>query len=274
MGKVSVMKVTVFALTLAALLSSCFSLPGMGGINPLAGLQAQASNRVSAEVSSATGLTGLSRKMMFNVMYSQVFFIGGFGANYYDLAETQGTIWRIESIDEDGQKSSVEAERAFLKALSTGERWWYLAWRSEGETWEFEALMDKNLMARKIRYYNAEVKRVEEAKFDDPATAKPDSETAPPEEAPASGLNPKDLPKYIKAKEAVKVGAGTFQTERIEWKFVDEEDKATYRYTWWVDAKAPGGLVKFQWVKEGSKESIQGELSSLKKGYSTKFSSY
>jgi hypothetical protein len=274
MGKVSVMKVTVLALTLAALLSSCFSLPGIGSINPLAGLQAQASNRVSAEVSSASGLTGLSRKMMFNVMYSQVFFIGGFGANYYDLAETQGTVWRIESFDEDGRKSSVEAERAFLKALPTGERWWYLAWRSEGETWEFEALMDKNLMARKIRYYNADVKRVEEAKFDDPATAKPNSETAPPEEAPASGLSLKDLPKYVDGKETIKIGAGTFKTERIEWDFFDEEEKVAYHYIWWVDPSAAGGLVSFQWSKERSKESIRGELVSLKKGYTTKFSSY
>lgn len=274
MSKVPVIKVAVLVLALATLLTSCFSLPGIGGFNPLAGLQDQASNRVSAEVSSASGLTGLSRKMMFNVMYSQVFFIGGFGANYYDLAETQGTIWMIESFDEDGRKSTVEAERAFLKALPTGERWWYLSWRSEGETWEFEALMDKNLMARKIRYYNADVKRVEEAKFDDPATAKPDSETAPPEEAPASGLSRKDLPKYVDGKETIKVGAGTFKTERIEWNFIDEEEKVAYHYIWWVDPTAPGGLVSFQWTKDGSKESIQGELVSLKKGYATKFSSY
>lgn len=274
MRKVRNLAAAAIVLAIAATLSSCFSLPGIGGFNPLADLQSQVSARASAEVSSAVGLTGMTRKMMFNVVYSQIFFIGGFGADFYDLAETQGTIWRIESRDEDGKVSAVEAERAFLKALPNGDRWWYLAWRAEGETWEFEALMDKNLMARKIRYFNADVKRVEEAKFDDPATAKPNSETAPPEETPASGLDAKDLPKYVKGKETVKVGGGTYQTDRIEWSFVDEEEKVTYRYVWWVDPKAPGGLVKYEWTKSGSKESIKGELVSNKKGYTTKFSSY
>jgi len=212
---------------------------------------------------------------MFNVLYAQIFFIGGFGADFYDLEETQGTVWRIQSTNEDGSFSSVEAERAFLKVLPSGERWWFLAWRADGEVWEFEALMDKDLMARKIRYFNADVKRVEESKFDEPAKkAKPDSETAPPPEASSSSLALNDLPKYVKAKETVKVGGGTFLAERIEWTFFDEEEKVTYKYSWWVDPKAPGGLVKYEWTKSGSKESIKGELVSLKKGYKTKFSSF
>ncbi len=254
-----------------ALLVSCVSVPG---VNPLGKVQEAANKRVSAEVSSATGLTGMSRKMMFNMLYAQIFFIGGFGADYYDLAETQGSVWRIKSVDSDGNASVVEAERALLKVLPSGEAWWYLTWRAEGEAWEFEALMGKDLMARKIRYYNADVKRVEEAKFDEPGKSAPDSETAPPEEAPASNLSEKDLPKYTKGRETIKVGAGTFQADRIVWSFYDEEEKTTYTYTWWVDPKTPGGLVKYEWKKSGSKESIQGELASLKKGYTTKFASF
>jgi len=264
----------ITALVALLLLSSCFSLPGIGGFNPLADLQSSLSDRATAEVSSASGLTGMTRKMMFNVLYAQIFFIGGFGADYYNLEETQGTVWRVETTDEDGQMSSVEAERALLKTLPTGEQWWFLAWRADSEVWEFEALMDKDLMARKIRYFNNDVKRVEESKFDDPAKAKAGSETAPPPEASTSGLDPKDLPKYVEAKETVKVRGGTFLAERIEWTYVDDEEKATYRYTWWVDPKAPGGLVRFQWTQDGAKESVQGELVSLKKGYKTKFASF
>jgi len=269
-------RVTIGIVTLMVLLllSSCFSLPGIGGFNPLGDLQSSLSDRASAEVASASGLTGMTRKMMFNVLYSQIFFIGGFGADYYNLEETQGTVWRILSTDDDGSFSSVEAERAFLKALPTGEQWWFLAWRADGEVWEFEALMDKDQMARKIRYFNADVKRVEESKFDDPAKAKAGSETAPPPAASTSGLDPKDLPRYVKGKETVKVGGGTYQTDRIEWTFYDEEEKTTYKYTWWVDPKAPGGLVKYEWTRSGSKESVKGELVSLKKGYKTKFASY
>jgi len=269
-------RMTAGIVTLIALLmlSSCFSLPGIGGFNPLGDLQSSLSDRASAEVASASGLTGMTRKMMFNVMYSQVFFIGGFGAGYYNLEETQGTVWRIETTDEDGQMSYVEAERALLKTLPTGEQWWFLAWRADGEVWEFEALMGKDMMARKIRYFNSDVKRVEESIFDDPAKAKAGSETAPPPEASTSGLDPKDLPKFVEAKETVKVRGGTFQAERIEWNFFDEEEKVNYHYIWWVDPKAPGGLVRFQWTQDGGKGSVQGELVSLKKGYKTKFASF
>lgn len=265
--------IAIVALFVASMVS-CFSLPSIGGFNPLADLQAQVSNRASAEVSSAVGLTGMSRKMMFNVLYAQIFFMGGFGADLYDLEETQGAVWRIQSFDEDGGFESVEAERAFLKQLPGGDRWWYLAWRADGESWEFEALMDKDLMAKKIRYFNADVKRVEESVFEQSAKADPDAENAPPEESPTSDLDAKELSKHVKAKETVKVGAGTYSAERIEWSFYDEEEKVTYRYVWWVDPKAPGGLVKYEWTKSGSKERLTGELASVKKGYKTKFSSY
>lgn len=257
-------------------LSSCFSLPGVGGFNPLADLQAQVSARASAEISSAAGITGMQRSMMFSVLYSQIFFIGGFGADYYDLAETQGTVWRMETRDEDGTVSVVEAERAFLKALPSGQRWWYLAWRADGESWEFEALMDSELNARKIRYFNADVKRVEETVFDDPQTTKgaEESETTAPEASPVTGLNPEDLPEYSKGKEKIKVGAGAFVADRLEWSFLDEEENVTYRYTWWVDPKAPGGIVKFEWTRSDSKEFVKGELVSMRMGYKTKFSSY
>ena len=261
-------------LAVIALLSSCFSVPSIGGFSPLGQARDAASNRASAEVSSASGMTGMQRKMMFNMLYSQIFFMGGFGADFYALEETQGAVWRVKSIDKDGKASVVEAERALLKILPTKEAWWLLTWTADGETWKFEALMGPDLAARKIRYYNADVKRVEESVFDKPGKSASNSETAPPEAAPAGSLDPKDLPKYTKGRESVKVGAGTFQTERIVWTFIDEEEKVTYTYTWWVDPKTPGGLVKYEWKKSGSKEAIQGELVSLKKGYTTKFASF
>ncbi len=266
---------SLFALAamIALLCVSCFSIPGLGDFNPLAKVEA----RANAEVASAVGLTGMTRKMMFNVLYTQIFYMGGFGAGYYPLAETQGTIWRLTSVDADGKSSSVEAERALLKKLPNGDSWWLLSWKSESDAWEFEVLMDKDLLAKKIRYFNADVKRVEESTFDyssQAAKSDPKSETAPPEAAAASGLDLKELPKYVKAKETVKTGAGSYPCERIEWSFYDEEEKAKYTYTWWVDAKTAGGLVKYEWTKSGAKDAVKGELVSLKSGYSTKFKSF
>ena len=149
---VPAMLVAIVTLTM---LASCFSLPSFGNFNPLAKVEA----RANAEVASAVGVTGMTRKMMFNVLYAQIFYMGGFGAGYYQLAETQGTVWRLTSVDSDGKASSVDAERALLKKLPNGDSWWLLAWRADGETWEFEVLMDKDNLAKKIRYYNEDVKQ-------------------------------------------------------------------------------------------------------------------
>jgi len=255
------------ALALSILLSSCSSLP-----DPLGLFGKKASDRLSAEAASATGLTGFNRKLMFNMVYAQVFFVGGFGADLYALEETQGTIWRVESRDENGNVSKLESERALLKKLPNGDQWWFLAWRPEGDAIEFEALMTSAKDAKKIRYFNKDVNRVEEAVFDE--TAKKDAQNAPPPDAAAGSMTRSDLAKLIKGKETITVGSGTYNTDRMEWTFTDQEEKTTYKYTWWVDAKVPGGLVKYLWTKEGSKQSLGGELYSINKGYKTKFSSF
>ena len=135
-------KITVllFVILAGAMMPAAgFSLPKLGDIkNPVTNIKDKAKARLDAEAASATGVTGMNRKMMFNTLYAQIFFMGGFGAGYYELEETQGTVWRLSATDSEGTVSSVEAERALLKKLPDGSSWWYLAWRSEGEEWEFE----------------------------------------------------------------------------------------------------------------------------------------
>jgi len=257
-----------------ALLASCFSFPGIG--NPLTDALEK---RANAEVASAIGISQMTRKMMFSVVYTQIFFIGGFNAAYYDLEETQGTIWRLESTDEDGKVSFVEAERALLKKLPNGDSWWFLAWRDEEQSFEFEVLFDKDLNPIRMRYYNEDVKRIEEAKFDPPSkNADPKKETTPPPKAESADYKTlDDFYKSTKAKttkETIKITSGTWACTRIEWSIYDEDEKATYHYVWWIDTKATGGLVKFEWTKSGSKEKLKGELISIKKGYTTKFKSF
>ncbi|MCL2319217.1 MAG: hypothetical protein FWC45_03970 [Treponema sp.] len=263
----------IVSLAIFLLFGSCFSLPG-GSLNPLSGLQQQASNRASAEVASASGLTGMSQKMMFNVVYAQVFYMGGFGAGLYPLEETQGTVWRLQSKDESGSVSNVDAERALLKRLPNGDEWWYLAWRPTGDSVEYEALMTKDQQAKKIRYFNKDVNRIEEAVFDDPAKSSSSSGNAAPPEPAAGNLTKADMGKYTVGKETITTNAGTYTTDKTQWTYDDKDNKASYTYTWWVDPKAPGGLVKYLWVKSGSKQSTGGELYSVKKGYTTKFSSF
>ncbi len=268
------LSVMLLSLVLTATLVSCFSIPGIG--NPLTDAFEK---RVNAEVSSAVGISQMTRKMMFTLVYSQIFYIGGFNAAYYDLEETQGTVWRMESTDEDGKTSFVEAERALLRKLPNGDAWWYLAWRDDEQKIEFEVLFDKELNPKKIRYYNEDVKRVEEALFDPPSkNADPKKETTPPPKAESADY--KSLEEFYKGskaktnKETLKLGSGAWNCTRIEWSIYDEEEKTTYKYVWWVDTGAAGGLVKFEWTKSGSKEKLKGELVSMKKGYTTKFKSF
>jgi len=242
---------------------------GGSSFDPFAGARQSASDRAAAELFSATGLSGLTHKMMFTIVYSQVFFIGGFGANFYELEETQGTIWRVETRDADGTTNRVEAERALLKKLPNGDQWWYLAWRVDGDEMEYEALMSKDLYAKKIRYFNPDLKRVEEAVFNEPGKGNEDTE--PPAATGTIAFN--DIGAHVKGQETISVNAGSFNTNRIEWSLVDE-DNVTYKYIWWVDPRASGGIIKYDWSKSGSRERVTGELYSVKKGYTTKFSSF
>ncbi|MBU0934669.1 MAG: hypothetical protein KKI09_12010 [Spirochaetes bacterium] len=260
-------------LILALCLSSCFSLPG-GIPNPFADLSQSVSNRVSGELVSASGISGMTNQMMFNMVYAQVFFMGGFGADFYDLAETQGTVWRVESREDDGSISIVEAERALLKILPNGDRWYYLSWRADGEEWSYEALMNDDLEAKKIRYFNPDVKRVEESTFDAVADKDAEDETAAPEDAAVAEYDLEDFKKNIAGREIITVGGSSYTCDRIVWSYTDEEEKVNYTYTWWVDSSAPGGLVKYEWTRSDSKETLRGELVSFHSGYNTRYSSY
>ena len=275
-------KMIMCCVAAALILSGCMSfsdlVPSAGGLNPLGAAQAKAEKRANAEIASGIGLTAMNRKMMFNMMYSQVYFIGGFGPGLYDMEEGQGAVWSMTSKDNDGTGDRIETERALLKNLADGSSWWYLGWRTAGgddaEEWEFEALMDADMQALKIRYYNADVGRIQEAVFtpDGSAAAEDEETMEEPEEVPSSELETEDLSSLSRGREKIKVGAGTYTAEKIVWEFWDEESGESVTYTWWVEPSVPGGLVKY--VFKGTESSVEGELESLKKGYKTKFGSY
>ena len=276
------------------LLNSCFSFPGLGtstGNNSLfggntgsdssggtgslfGGPERRTSEAASASLGSSLGfgIAGMMHQMMFTMMYSQVFFIGGFGASLYELEETQGMIWRMEVKDENGSTSKAETERALLKKLPDGERWWYLAWRVDKDEFEYEGLIDKDMNVKKVRYYDPDNKRVEEFTFDDAASG--GSQGSVPKEPASSSLDFSELPRYSKGSETLRINAGTYNTERFEWQVKNEDDGSTYNYKWWVDDKTKIGLVKYEWTKSRSKESSKGELYSVKMGYKTKFNSF
>lgn len=260
----------IIALALAALalagLSSCTFLSDVMSTGGLSSL----TDRATAEIASATGITGMTQKAMFAVIYSQGFYMGGFNPELYPLAETQGTTWK--TVTTSGRDTStITSERALLKKNADGTSWWYLTWKpSDSEDdFSYEALMDADMMAKKIRYFNKGTSRVEETTFD--VAAKEGAENAQPEEGASADVDKDDLGEYHVGKETVTVGAGTFDTDKYSYVVTgDDGKKATY--TWWVSATAPGGLVKYSTVTSDS--TLTGELVGSKKGYKTRFSSF
>jgi hypothetical protein len=57
------------------------------------------------------------------------------------------------------------------------------------------------------------------------------------------------------------------------WELKNAENGKKATSTWGADAKAPGGLVKFNWM-DSAGSSLKGELGSVKKGYATKYQSF
>jgi len=245
------------------ILSGCFSLP-FGEFNPLAPLQNSAEDRMEAEVASGTGLTGVEAQMAFQLVFAQVYYVGGFAylGDWSDLQDGEGALWTYRSIDESGDQEEFRTERARLLTLPDDSVWWYLGWTREEEVWEFEVLLDIAGPRRVIRYYNPETERNEQTVFE-PG----EGEGAYPPSV--YGPNWQDS---ILGTESVRVGAGTFEADRVGWVYEDPETDEKLSYQWWVSEDAPGGVVKFVW--DDGEGRLEGELTGLSSNYRTRFDSF
>ncbi|ULQ60935.1 hypothetical protein K7I13_06680 [Brucepastera parasyntrophica] len=259
---------TMGAILLLTLFTSCLSVSSSTASTSLDGLKATA----TAELASMVGLTGLTQKARFKVLYTQVMYVGGYGGGTFALEEGQGLVWKTVTTDEDGNTTSVTAERALLKNLPDGDEWWYLGWDNGTDKWEYEVLMDANQKSKKIRFYNSDLQRVEEAEFNSKLSLGSGSDDAAPASGAIAGINWKDLTSYIQGTEKITVGAGTYQAQKLDYTVKTSSSETSY--TWWTNSDVPGELIKYAWIKTGTKSVNSGELAAIKKGYTTKFSSY
>ena len=245
-------------------------------------LMAKTEARMGQAVADAMGIGELEDAVLATLIYTQVFYAGGYGYGYEDFTEGEGGVaWKLTAKDNDGSET-LEVERALLKRNADGTAWWFLAYRAEGED-EFisEALLDSDYTIVKFRYHDPETDVIREWVPEQNESAEETADDEEMEEEPEVGYFEGDYGDYVTGTERVVVPAGTYQAEHvlIEDSYTVEDgaeasESYEVRYEWWLVKDVPGDLVKYSWQNVSDNSSLVGELLSHKRGYTTRLESY
>jgi len=228
-------------------------------------------------------LAGYTDVMMWQLAYTQAFYMGGYGFSPGDFDEGQGATWRIEAADRD-DVSSFTAERALLKRNEDGSTWWYLKFDAdEAEPVEYEVRLSADFVAREMYVRDPETGdiRYHEFTFDEEEVEEADRGDESIEEIgyQTGYFYTEAWDQYRERSERITTGAGSFDTELLLFTaedaraYVDEDenDIRNVEYRWWVSRDVPGELVRFEYrdVDEGGV--LRGELISLRDDYRARF---
>ena len=266
-------------LLLFAGLSGCASV--MDGVAGTSDLLGKTKARVNQAALDAVGVGALEDAVLASLIYSQVFFAGGYGAGYGDFEEGEGVAWDVTSSDDEGSET-IRIERALLKRNADGSAWWLLRYSAEGED-DFlsEALMSEDYDLLTFRYMDPETDSIREWIPEQEEAEQESADDEETEEMAEVGFYEGSYGDYIVGTESVKVPAGTYMADHIliEDIYVAEEegdDSQSYevRYEWWITDEVPGELVKYIWANTSDGTSLSGVLVSNKKGYTTQLSSF
>lgn len=244
-------------------------------------LMAKTEARMGQAVADAIGIGELEDAVLAALIYTQVFYAGGYGYGYDDFSEGEGVAWKLTAKDESGSET-LQVERALLKRNADGSAWWFLAYKAEDEE-EFisEALLDPDYNILKFRYHDPETDAIREWIPEKDEEAEQVSEDEEMDEEPQVGYFEGDYGDYVTGTERVVVPAGTFQAEHvlIEDSYTAEDgteasEAYEVRYEWWLVKDIPGDLVKYSWQNVSDNSSLVGELLSNTRGYTTRLKSF
>ena len=270
------------------LVSGCASL--VESIGAIDSAVSQTKARAGQAVMDAAGIGAMEDALVASMVYSQVFFAGGYMTGYGDIEEGQGVIWKVTSTDEAGSES-MENERALLKRTADGNEWWLLKYSVEGgEPFVGEALLDGDYGIVKFRYRDTETNQIREwtAENDEESAEEESREKEEVEDTVYAGNEAMfrgDYQEYVVGKEKIAVDFGTYTAEhvKIEDSYTsysgDEgsgDNAETYEvsYEWWIADDVPGNLLKFEWNNISEGFVLKGELLSVKSGYTTELESF
>jgi len=168
----------------------------------------------------------------FYAYYLASFYTGGFYLPAdYEVGE--GTVYRIRDDDPATDDGVFYIERALLAIEADGSQWWRLEYYQGDDriSYEFRMAPDTKVTELYYREGGGATVRMIPAK-DDIAAYYADARTAA------------EMPSKARAKERVKVGAGTYQAATVVEEGLDDDGRA-YRHSWWLSADVPGGLVQY-----------------------------
>jgi hypothetical protein len=264
------------------LAAGCSSLTGT--LASTTGLVDQTKARINQAAMDAIGLGDLEDAVLASLIYSQVFFAGGYGSGYDDFDEGEGVTWDVTFRDEDGSEI-VRIERALLRRNNDGTAWWLLRYAAEDEE-DFlsEAMIGDEYDLLKFRYLDPETNTLREwvpAEEEEADTVAEEADDETEEEPVDVGFYQGAYDEYMVGSERITVPAGTYQADHILIEDTYTEDNGdgtttsySVTYEWWINEEVPGDLVKYSWNNTTDSLSISGELVSTRKGYTTELDSF
>lgn len=228
-------------------------------------------------------MAGYSDVMMYQLAYTQTYFVGGYGVNADNFQEGQGSTWRVESSDRE-EEASYTAERALLQRQDGGSTWWYLRFDPEGEedasSAEFEVQLSADQQALEMYMQDPETGDIRHHQFshneEENIEAEEGEDSLEEYGYQTNAIYAESGGEYQERSEEVTVEAGTFQTDVLiysaeEYNEENEEYGDRFEYRWWVTEDVPGHLVKFEYRNLQSDEVFRGELIEIRNDYEPRF---
>ena len=239
---------------------------------------------VSAAVEQEIGslMAGYTDVMMYQLAYTQTFYLGGYGFDPDAFEEGQGATWNVESIDRE-EISSFTAERALLKRNEDGTMWWYLNFQAEEmDPVEYEILLGPDLQAREMYIRDPESGDIRYHQF-----AYDEEELAEAEEGEESLAEvgyqtnyyfSEDWDQFRQDTETVTIGTRSYNTELLYFNPAEHEEyqddldeDQNYEFRWWVTDDVPGDLVKFEYKDLDQEGTLRGEMVDIRDDYTMRF---
>ena len=215
-------------------------------------------------------LAGYTDVMLYQLAYTQMFHMGGFGLHHEDFEEGEGATWRLDSQEND-EVYTFTAERALLERTDEGLSWWYLRYDPQDEeALEYEILVDSDLYAKEMYFRDPETGDVRHHEFD--FDDREEQEMRDGEESlDEAGYHTEsyyieELEEYRVDQARVSVGAGTFDADVLKHTGEDHED---FEFTWWVTEDVPGQLIQYEYNDHDTGGIMRGELMELRDDYAS-----
>lgn len=269
----------VTVLLLVILFGSCSTL--FDDLASGTGILDKTEARLNQAALDAVGLGALEDSVLATIIYTQVFYAGGYAYGYDSFEEGEGVVWDIRS-SADQEEDTLRVERALLKRTAEGSSWWFLKYSAEGEDpFVSEALIGEEYELLKFRYRDPETGDIREWIPEQEESAEEsadESEEEMGEEEPDFYRG--GYEEFNRGRESITVPAGTYQAEHIliEESFTVEEEGTSevyiLIYEWWISDQVPGEIVRYEWTNTQDESALTGELVAHNRGYRTQLDSY